>query len=146
MIDELQVVFERQVAITAVKPRSATAFAHRRARGYQHGLADGGGDVEPAGARGAFMRGGGGGWRVVVFSAEEFGLVVRFAACFFTGFTLRGESGVSISVPCSAERGVGLGVTGLIILTAAGRRRGIRKVCVRCLRGHSEAGFLFSYV
>ena len=92
MVDELQVVFEREIAFRTVKTGAAAAFANSGAGGDEDGFANGGGDFEAGAAGKGFMQSGGVAGAVgrVVLSPLEFGIVASFRVGFFAGFALAG--------------------------------------------------------
>lgn len=107
MVHKLQIILERQIAILAIKPRSAPSLARTGAPGHERRFADVGGDIEAGGAGDGFFGVGGGGGARVVFFALGFGFEAGFAFFFGVGFALGGFEGVFGAVPGFAEGGVG---------------------------------------
>lgn len=113
MVNKLQVIFERQVAIRAIEPCSVAAFPCSRGAGWEDGgAAEGGGDIKAGGA-GVGVAEGGRGWRSsMVFAAEKLGFVPGGGFGFEFALAEVGLFGVVSTVPGAAETGGVAGVGG----------------------------------
>ena len=115
MLDKLQIVLVREIALLTIKPGSVSSLACSSARGDECGLADVGADVEAGGAGGGVVQGGRGDGAVVgvVFFACGFGFCAGGTFGFDGGGALGGFFCVGGTVPGAAEGGVAaLGVGG----------------------------------